>query len=193
MSSAVLAKRTCCYDPRGPDWTDAAQHDHSFLWRGVDVDEPHAQAPSFAAGAAAAARVGHPCLERRRLQAESFWGASTPRIRQRAPSSTEGMCSRSTSTSRTLRWSRPSTPRATGSPQPAAGVDDHRALDDVAELPDVARPGGLLQRRHVSLLIVSMRLPNAVENSSTNRHTSSGISSSALAQRRHVDREDARR
>jgi hypothetical protein len=36
-----------------------------------------------------------------------------------------------------------------GDHQAAAGGDDHRALDDIPELPDVARPGVLLQRREV--------------------------------------------
>ena len=74
--------------------------------------------------------------------------------------------------------------------QPSAGGHDHRALDDIPEFTDVARPGIVLERRTVvSRSIESIRLPNAFENSSTNRHTSSGMSSTAFAKRRHVNRE----
>ena len=72
-----------------------------------------------------------------------------------------------------------------------AGGHDHRALDDVTKLPDVARPGILLQRRECRPVDESMRLPNAFENSSTNRHTSSGMSSTrsrsgGTANRKHI-------
>ena len=59
-----------------------------------------------------------------------------------------------------------------------AGRDDHRPLDDVAQLADVARPGVPLQRQSCSPWeIASIRLPNVFENSSTKRQTSSGMSS----------------
>ena len=121
--------------------------------------------------------LGHAGLERRGLQAEAVGRAPAPRIRQPVFSSTARMCSFSTSASFGLRRDAAADACGDGMVRRAGRGHDHRALDDVAELADVARPGYCCSAAILSLSIESMRLPNALENSSTKRQTSSGMSS----------------
>ena len=70
-----------------------------------------------------------------------------PRMRHAELSSTARMCSRSTSISLGLRAAAADVDSGSSDRQPRPVRDDHRALDDVAQLADVARPGVALQRR----------------------------------------------
>ena len=101
------------------------------------------------------------------------------------------MCSFSTSISLALRLARrPSSTPATGIVKRVPGRHDHRALDDVAQLADVAGPGIRLQRGHVvpgdRLDALAERLRELLDEAPDQQRNVLG----PLAQRRHADRED---
>ena len=122
-------------------------------------------------------QLRHPRLERRRPKTEPVRRAPGPRMRQPVLSRTPRMCSISTSVSLSLRLVEGRRNRHHDA-QPRPIRHDHRALDDVPELADVARPRVVLQRVHV---LPRDRRRSAYrttrENSSTKRQTRSGMSS----------------
>ena len=112
----------------------------------------------------------------------------TPRIRQRAASTTALMWSFTTSSIRLLRDATRSARQGNRELRPTG--HDHRALHDIAQFPDVSRPLVLLQRGQAlarnSLDSLAERCRELVDETPDQQRDVFG----AIAERRHVNRKD---